>query len=62
MKLVTLGTVKKGDWIIKASCFDEQILIFIYNECIMLSKIVVFYCEEKAYKFIEGLDHESRSW
>jgi len=59
MKLVTLGTVQRGDWLIKASCFDEQILIFIYNECIMLSKIAVFYCEEKARNFIESLynDH-----
>ena len=55
MKLVTLGTIRKGDWLIKASCFDEQILIFIYNECIMLSEIAVFYCEEKAHNFIESL-------
>ncbi len=55
MKLVTLGTIRKGDWLIKASCFDEQILIFIFNECIMLSKIAVFYCEEKAHNFIESL-------
>jgi hypothetical protein len=62
MKLVTLGTVRKGDWVIKASCLDEQILIFLYNECIMVSGVAIFYCEEQAYYFIEGLDHESRSW
>ncbi len=55
MKLVTLGTIRKGDWLIKASCFDEQILIFIYNECIMFSKITVFFCEEKAHNYIESL-------
>ena len=62
MKLVTLGTIRRGNWLIKASCFDEQILIFFYNECIMTTRIAVFYCEEKAHNFIEGLDHESRSW
>ena len=62
MKLTTLGTIRKGDWLIKASCLDDKILIFTYNECIMLSSVAVFYCEEKAYQFIESLNYESRSW
>jgi hypothetical protein len=61
MKHVTLNTVRKGNWLIKASCLDDQLLIFFYNECIMISGVAVFYCEEQAYNFIEGLDHESRS-
>ncbi len=54
MKLVTLTTVRRGDWIIKASVLDDQLLIFLWNECIMESKVGMFYSEEHAYKFIEG--------
>ena len=53
MKYVSLVPVKRGDWILKASVLDDQILIFLWNECIMESRAAIFYCEEKAYNYIE---------
>ena len=53
MKLVTLIPIKRGDWVIKASILDDQILIFLWNEVIMESKWAVFYSEETAHQFIE---------
>jgi hypothetical protein len=53
MKLVSLFPVKRGDWVIKASGFDDQILIFLWNEVIMESITAIFYSEEAAYNFIK---------
>lgn len=55
MKLVTLGAVRREDWIIKASVLDDQILIFLYNEATMESQSLMFYSEEVAYYYIESL-------
>ena len=52
MKPATLNTVRKGNWLIKASCFDDQLLIFFLNEYTMVSGVAVFYCEEQAYNFV----------
>jgi len=59
MKLISLIPVRRGDWVIKASVFDDQILIFLWNECIMESRCGVFYCEDTAFYFIERIcnDH-----
>lgn len=59
MKLVTLNSVKRGDWIIKASVLDDQLLIFLWNECKMESRFGMFYSEEHAYLFIERFVHDS---
>jgi len=53
MHLVTLQTVMLGDWLIKASSFDDQILIFLHNERTINTHIKMFYDEEKAHEFIE---------
>ena len=59
MRLVTLIPIKRGDWVIKASILDDQILIFLWNEIIMESKCAVFYSEETAHNFIESLCNDN---
>lgn len=54
MIFVTLDTVKRGDWHIKASVFDEQILIFFTNKY-TIPVVKIFYNEDEAYYFIESL-------
>ena len=53
--LCSLQMIRRGDWLIKASSFDDQILLFIWNECTMEQHVVMFYCENKAHEFIERL-------
>ena len=48
-----------GNWLIKASSFDDQILIFLHNERTIQTHIKMFYNEEKAHEYIEGLIHGS---
>jgi hypothetical protein len=55
MKLVTLESVRRGDWLIKASILDEQMLIFMYNEYTMRCDVGIFYCEEEAHTYIERM-------
>lgn len=55
MKLVTLVPIKRNDWIIKASVLDDQLLIFLWNECTMEAVVKIFYCEVKAHEFIERI-------
>lgn len=47
--------VRREDWLIKASSFDDQILILFYNEATMEQHIVMFYDEDDAHRYIEGL-------
>lgn len=49
----SLATTRRGDWSMKASSFDDQILIVGYNgvDCF----VELFYDEEVAHNFIEGL-------
>lgn len=54
-KLYSLNTVKVGDWSIKASSFDDQIIMFGYSEHDVESFFKVFYDEESAFTFIESL-------
>jgi hypothetical protein len=51
----SLQTVYRGDWQIKASSLDDQILIFIANSRTQETIFHIFYDEEKAYSFIESL-------
>lgn len=55
MKLVTLVPIRRKDWIIKASVLDDQLLIFLWNECTMEAVVRIFYCEVKAHEFIERI-------
>ena len=55
MKLLTLLPVKRGNWYIKASIFDDQILIFIWNDAIMVYKWGIFFNENAAYNFVESI-------
>lgn len=54
-KHATLDTVKKGNWLVKASAFDDQILIFFCDLRTMESHVEMFYCENKAYTYVELL-------
>lgn len=55
MKHVTLAPVRRNDWVIKASTFDDQILIVLWNEIIMEQRIKMFYDEEDAFTYIESI-------
>lgn len=61
MYLATLQTVRVGDWLIKASSFDDQILIFLHNEHIIKTHIKMFYNEDKAHEFIERFLNDKSS-
>ena len=50
-----MGVVNFGNWLVKASSFDDQILIFVFNAYTMEHHTKMFYDEEKAYYYIEGL-------
>lgn len=52
---VSLQTIKLNNWIIKASVFDDQILIFFINKTTMQSYCRMFYSEEHAHYYIENL-------
>lgn len=59
MRLVTLPTVVFGNWLIKASSFDDQILIFCFNMYTMEHHTRMFYDEETAFYYIEGLINDT---
>lgn len=54
-----MQVVRRGDWSLKASAFDDQILIFFYNEATMEHHTKMFYCENKAFTYVEGLSNDS---
>lgn len=56
--IVSLIPVKIKNWVVKASIFDDQILIFCWNEAIMECKYALFLSEESAYQFIKRLHNE----
>jgi len=58
MHLATLQTVMLGNWQIKASSFDDQILIFFHNERTIQTHIKMFYNEEVAHEYIERFMHD----
>lgn len=59
----SLSTIRRGDWSLKASSFDDQVLICGYNEVTVDSFIKLFYNEETAYLFVESLyDKNSQTY
>lgn len=55
LQFVTLDTIKIHNWLVKASVFDDQILIICINFDKIESRVKIFYDEESAYNFIENL-------
>ena len=55
MNILTLIPVTKRNWIIKASVFDDQILVFFHNPLTLAYFFKIFYNEEQAYEFIEEI-------
>jgi len=55
MTVLSLLPVKKGNWILKASVFDEQIMVFFFNPLTVAYLMKIFYNEECAYEFIEDI-------
>jgi hypothetical protein len=55
MTVLSLLPVSKKNWILKASVFDEQIIVFFYNRLTVASFMKIFYNEECAYEFIEDI-------
>lgn len=53
--LSSMQVVRRGDWLIKASALDDQIMVFLYNDVTMDYLFKMFYNEEIAYNFIESL-------
>lgn len=51
----SLTTTHLGDWSIKASSLDDQIIICGHNEVTVDSFFKLFYNEDTAYIFVEGL-------
>jgi len=47
--------VKVGNWLVKASSLDDQILLCGYNQVTVDSFIRLFYNEETAFNFVETL-------
>lgn len=50
-----MQAVQMGDWLIKASSLDDQILISGYRKDTIDSFVVMFYDEETAFLFMEKL-------
>jgi len=59
MSLVSLLPVRKGRWVLKASVFDDQIMILFHDTETLAYIFKMFYNEEDAYVFIEGLTNDS---
>lgn len=55
LRLCSLDVVKIGNWLIKASSFDDQILISGYNTSTLETFLKMFYNEDVAYIFMEKL-------
>jgi hypothetical protein len=53
-RLVSLNTVRISDWLVKASVFDDQILIISINSNTMDICCKMFYDEEHAHNFVES--------
>ena len=51
----SLTTTRRGDWSIKASSLDDQIIIVGLNEVTVETFFKMFYNEETAYSFVESL-------
>ncbi len=47
-----------GNWLIKASSFDDQILVFLKHELWLETEIKMFYNEEDAHSYIERITND----
>lgn len=54
-RLVSLEHVKMKNWTVKASIFDDHILIFFFNPDTKIAFCRSFYNEDIAHQFIETL-------
>jgi hypothetical protein len=58
-----MQSVQVGDWLIKASSLDDQILITGYKKDSIDSFVELFYDEETAYSFMEKIyDKNSQNY
>jgi len=55
MQFFHCTVVRIGDWQIKASSLDDQILLCGYNQVTVDSFMRLFYNEETAFNFVETL-------
>ena len=55
----SLPLVKIGSWYVKASSFDDQILIILRHPITMDLNVLMFYNEEEAHTYLERLDNDS---
>jgi hypothetical protein len=53
MNILSLIPVRRKNWVLKASVFDDQILVFFHNPLTPAYFFKIFYNEECAYEFIE---------
>lgn len=51
----SIPAITRGDWLIKASSLDDQIIICMANSKTQETIFQLFYDEEKAYYFIESI-------
>ena len=58
MNILSLLPVKKNDWYIQASVFDDQIIVFFFNPLTIAYFFKIFYNEDQAYIFIEELTND----
>ena len=55
MNILSLIPITKKNWVLKASVFDDQILVFFHNPLTLAYFFKIFYNEERAYEFIEKI-------
>jgi hypothetical protein len=55
MIILSLIPVRRKNWVIKASVFDDQILVFFHNPLILAYFFKIFYNEESAFNYIEEI-------
>ena len=58
-KYVTLNTIRFGDWLVKASLLDDQILLVGLRPDGLGQFVKIFYDEKKAHSFIESLNRKT---
>ena len=55
MIILSLIPVKRKNWVIKASVFDDQILVFFHNPLTLAYFLKMFYNEESAFNYINEI-------
>lgn len=54
----SLPLVRLGSWSVKASSFDDQIIVFMLHEITTESNFKIFYNEEHAHQYLESLNYD----